>query len=224
MTASAVILAAGSGSRMRAVENKIFLPIRNHALLWHTVTSWVNITEVDDLVLVARPEDMDEIRELVMPIAPRCRLVEGGAMRRDSSLAGITAATGEFVLIHDGARPFPSATLIVSVLSATRENEAAIPVLPLSDLVHRADLATPRIEEAGAAGGAGLVRVQTPQGFRRSLILDCLSAAPPDVRDDATAVLLAGHDVFTVPGEPTNIKVTHPTDLALAEAIAAQRL
>jgi 2-C-methyl-D-erythritol 4-phosphate cytidylyltransferase len=221
MTVSAVILAAGCGSRMRTADNKIFLPIGGEALLSHTVAAWSRVRDVDDLLLVVRRADRSAVRKLVEPMSPQCRIVEGGEMRRDSSLAGVEAAIGDLVLIHDGARPFPSLGLIARVLAATRESRAAVPVLPLADLLHRVNTVTERIEEASATIGAGLVRVQTPQGFQRELVLQCLTEAPPDVRDDATAVLRAGHDVVTVRGEPTNIKVTHPEDLGLAEAIAA---
>jgi 2-C-methyl-D-erythritol 4-phosphate cytidylyltransferase len=67
------------------------------------------------------------------------------------------------------------------------------------------------------------VRAQTPQGFQRDLILRCLEAAPPEIRDDATAILLTGESVTTVPGERANIKITRPDDLPLAEAIATSR-
>ena len=223
MTASAVILAAGSGKRMAASENKIFLPIGNHALLWYAVAAWLDTPGVEELILVTRLQDMDRIRQLVRPLAPHCRFVEGGAMRRDSSLAGVEAATGDVVLIHDGARPFPSSALIERVLSATCKSGAAIPVLPLSDLVHRCNPDSRQIAEIGVLHGSALVRVQTPQGFQRELIQTCLRSASPSIRDDASAVFLAGHDVATVAGDPSNIKVTHPDDLPLAAAIAAHR-
>ena len=224
MTASAVILAAGSGKRMAASENKIFLPIGNHALLWHTVAAWVDAPGVQELILVTRLQDIDRIRQLVQPLAPHCRFVEGGATRRDSSLAGVEAATGDVVLIHDGARPFPTSALIERVLSATCKSGAAIPVLPLSDLVHHCNPESRRVTEIGVLHGPELVRVQTPQGFRRELIQTCLRSASPNIRDDATAIFLAGHDVVTVAGDPSNIKVTHPDDLPLAAAIAAHRV
>ncbi len=223
MTVSAVILAAGCGSRMRSVENKILLSIGGKALICRTIETWNGIPGVDELLLVVRRADVRVVQDLIRPISPQCRILEGGAMRRDSSLAGISAARGDIVLIHDGARPFPSQDLIERVLAAAREVGAAVPVLPSTDLLHRTDATTTRIEEAGVVTGNGLVRAQTPQGFQRDLILRCLSSASSDVRDDATAVLLSGHAVAAVPGEPANIKVTHPEDLGLAEAIAAWR-
>lgn len=222
MSASAVILAAGRGDRMRMDENKLFLPICGQALICHTVSAFARITELDDLVLVVPSGEMEKVRQLVQPITDHCRFVKGGETRRDSALVGVRAARMEIVLIHDGARPFPSPALIQHVLTVARHENAVIPVLPITDLLHRVSTAG-RIEEATDVSLHSLSRAQTPQGFRRDLILRCLEAAPPGIRDDATAILLGGESVTTVPGEHTNIKITRPEDLALAEAIAASR-
>lgn len=223
MTASAVILAAGHGDRMLSNENKILLQVCGQALICHTVRAFAQVPEIDELVVVVRHDEMDIVRNLLQPISGHCRFVEGGRMRRDSSLIGVQTATGEFVLIHDGARPFPSVKLIQDVLSAAQRENAAVPILPIPDLVHRVNDRTELVEEPPTVRDHSLARAQTPQGFRRSLILRYLKAATPEIRDDATAVLLAGESVATIPGEPTNIKITRPKDLALAEAIAASR-
>jgi len=223
MSASVVILAAGRGDRMKTNENKILLPICGQALICHTVQAFARIPELDDLVLVVHSGEMEKVRQLVQPITDHCRFVEGGLTRRDSALIGVRAANNETVLIHDGARPFPSPTLIQDVLNAARNENAVIPVLPITNLLHCVDEATSRIETLSGSNSHSLVYAQTPQAFRRNFILRCLEAAPPEIRDDATAILLAGESVATVAGEPTNIKITHPEDLALAEAITASR-
>ena len=223
MSASVVILAAGRGDRMQADKNKILLRICGQALLCHTVQAFTRIPELDDLVLVVRSNEMEKARQLVEPIADHYRLIEGGETRRDSALIGVRAANNDTVLIHDGARPFPSPTLIQRILAAARNENAVIPVLPITDLLHRVDKTTARIETLSNSNSQPLVRAQTPQAFRRDFILRCLEAAPPEIRDDATAILLAGEAVTTVAGEPTNIKITRPEDLLLAEAIAASR-
>ena len=223
MTASAVILAAGRGDRMQANENKVLLPIYGQALICHTVSVFARIPELDDLILVVHSDEMEEIRRLIRPITDHCRLVEGGETRRDSSLVGVRAAKSDIVLIHDGARPFPSPTLIQHILTVAQYENAVIPVLPIPDYLHRVDETTSRIETLSDLSNHPLVRAQTPQAFRRDLILRCLEVAAPEIRDDATAILLAGETVATVAGEPTNIKVTRLEDLSLAEAIAASR-
>jgi len=222
MTISAVILAAGRGDRMQTERNKILLPVLGQALICHAVSAFVQVPELVELILVTHSDEVETVRQWVHPIAPDCVFVVGGATRRDSSLAGVRAATGDFVLIHDGARPFPSPSLIRSVVAATQRWSAVVPVVPSTDLLYRVSAAG-CIKQASDLKEEPLVRAQTPQGFRRDLILHCLEAAPQQIRDDATAVLLAGESVLTVPGDPANIKITHTADLALAEAIAASR-
>lgn len=222
MIASAVILAAGRADRMQSGANKILIPIGGKPLICWTVSAFTGIADIEDLVLVVHASEMEAIEQLIQPIASNIRIVEGGATRRDSAIAGARAALGDIVLIHDGARPFLTKTLIHSVLAEARRAKAAIPVLPITDLLHRVDM-TSQITELAEICNHSLSQAQTPQGFHRDLILRCLETAPPEIRDDASAVLLAGKAVATVPGEYTNIKITRPEDLPLAEAIAALR-
>ena len=221
MTVSAVILAAGSGDRMQTGANKMFMPICGQPLICRTIKAFIPISSIDEFVLVAHPREMNAIKQMTRTLSPRILFVEGGTTRRDSALAGIGAARGDIVLIHDGARPFPSQTLIRDVLSKANQEKAAIPVLPITDLLYQlepdGDIALHPNLLSKLAGA------QTPQGFHRDLILECLQQAPPDIRDDASAVLSAGARVVTVPGERMNIKITHPDDLPLAEAIIAFR-
>lgn len=221
MTGSVVLLAAGRGARMNAGRNKVFLPVLGVPLIQHTVRAFLEIPGIDEFVVVLGRDDMGEGRRWVQAVLPRFRLVEGGDVRRDSSLAGVRAATGDVVLIHDAARPFPSRDLITAVLASAHEVGAAVPTLAMTDLLHRVDPASNRIADASVPGMSNVVRAQTPQGFRRNLILHCLEASPRDLRDDATAVHRAGYPVAAVCGEPANLKVTRPTDMILATAIAA---
>jgi len=220
MSISVVILAAGCGDRIGAGQNKVFLPIGGQAMICHSVRAFAQLQEVDELVVVTDVREMDRMRQLLQPISARLVFVEGGASRRDSALAGVHAVKGDLVVVHDGARPFPSALLIQRVLAAAQQAGAAIPVLPVTDLLHRVN-SSGNIDQDCTIALPALVRAQTPQGFRSRLLLDCLEAAGPEIRDDATAVLQSGALVTTVPGEQTNIKITYPEDLAWAQAIAA---
>lgn len=222
MIASAVILAAGRGDRMHAGANKILMPIGGQPIICWAVSAFTEIPAIEDLVLVVHASEMEAVKQLIQPIVPRIRLIEGGKTRRDSAIAGVRAALGDIVLIHDGARPFPTTALIHNVLAEAKQAKAAIPVLPITDLLHHVDV-TSHITGLSEICNHSLVRAQTPQGFHRDLILRCLEAAPLEIRDDASAVLLAGKAVATIPGERTNIKITRPEDLPLAEAIAAFR-
>jgi len=149
------------------------------------------------------------------------RTVVGGATRRDSALAGVLATTSDIILIHDGARPFASPDLIRRVIEGAMRTGAAAPVVLECDLLQRRVGDRLEVFEPHLTGEEQLVRVQTPQGFRRDLILQCLRASTADVRDDATTVLRAGYSVEAVAGDAANIKITVPEDLRLAERLAA---
>jgi len=219
---SAVILGAGRGIRLGVGRNKVFLEIAGRPLLAYTLEAFIASPLVDELVVVIAPQDEPLARRLVSGLPKPARLVHGGKERRDSSLAGVDAANGEIVLIHDGARPFPSPALIERVVEGARTSGACVPVVSSTDTLRYRDesgtLHPQRIERRG------LLRMQTPQGFRTELIRSALAASAHWFTDDAGAILETGLAVHTVPGEETNLKVTTPGDLTLAEAFIAHRL
>jgi 2-C-methyl-D-erythritol 4-phosphate cytidylyltransferase len=219
MTTDLILLAAGRGDRLQSGENKVFAPLGDEPLIVRTAKAFACVPELQETILVVRPEDEVELRRRCGPRLPRSRWVHGGTTRRDSSLAGVRASTADWVLIHDAARPFPSHALIRRVMEAVKDHDAAIPVTPLTDLLHRTDGSRllPLVSEI--VGTGSLVRAQTPQGFRRELILACLEQAGPEIRDDASAVVHTGRPVVAVAGDPCNIKVTYPEDLLLARGL-----
>ena len=219
MRVTAVILAAGRGCRMGGSENKVFLPIGGFSLLTWTLSALMAASRINEIVVVAQPEDVDRIQPLCPAGRIQTSIVPGGAVRRDSAVAGVQAASGEIVLIHDGARPFPSLELIDRVIDGAVEHGACIPILPVVDTLRRVD---ERLVRRDPIDRTGLVRVQTPQGFRTSLIRRALPLSSPDAPDDAAAVLALGERVWTVAGEPINLKVTTSADLPLAEDIAGR--
>jgi len=221
MRVTAVILAAGRGHRMGGSDSKTFLPIAGQPLLAHAFRAFATSPMIDEIILVVAPDEEDRVRGMLPPAALSISFVPGGDVRRDSSIAGVEAASGEIVLIHDGARPFPSPALIERVIRGAVEHGACAPVLPVADTLR--PIADDGLLLPDPVDRRGLVRIQTPQGFRASLIRRALPLSPPDVTDDAGAVLALGGEVWGVTGEPTNLKVTVPGDLPLAEAIA-QRL
>jgi 2-C-methyl-D-erythritol 4-phosphate cytidylyltransferase/2-C-methyl-D-erythritol 2,4-cyclodiphosphate synthase len=146
----------------------------------------------------------------------------GGASRQQSVLAGLeaqSAAPPDLVLIHDGARIFPSRALIARAIEAAERAGAAIPAIPLSDTIKQVD-ATGRI--LASPERASLRAVQTPQAFRFDLILDAhrraLREGVRDLTDDGAVVAWAGHATYVFDGDPENAKVTTPRDLRAAEA------
>lgn len=219
--ASGVILAAGRGVRFAAPGNKAFVELSGKPLLHWSAAAFVASGVVQELVVVARPGELGRAEEIISGMELPFRVVPGGERRQDSSLAGIRAAQGDYVLVHDAARPLVSPKLIRRVLEAAREHGAAVPVVPVRDTLRYVDggLLTGQLVER-----AGLCVVQTPQGFRRDLILRALEDANSKglpLTDDATALVVAGGRVAAVPGDIRNIKITYPEDLTLALALLA---
>ena len=149
-------------------------------------------------------------------------IVPGGAERQESVFQGLRAAPpAELVAVHDGARPLISSSLIARCVEAAREHGAAAPALPVVDTLKRLD-AEGRMRET--VDRRSLVAIQTPQVFRRELLLEAHEAAARDRftgTDDASLVERLGHPVFPVPSDLRNLKITTPEDLSLAEALLA---
>ncbi len=219
MTAwTAVIVAAGRGERMKAGVRKAFLDLDGRPLFVHAVERFVASPRIDELVVVVHPDDLDAARDAVRTLTASAVIVGGGATRRESSLAGLRAARGDLVLIHDGCRPFVSEALIDRVTTAAERSGAALPVLPAIETLYCVDRQQRRV--AGRIDRGSIVRAQTPQAFRRTLLLSCLERSDAALTDDVSAILDAGIPVTIVDGDPANRKLTYPEDLAWATAVA----
>ncbi len=221
MDASAVILAAGRGARFGGERTKVWALLAGRPLLWHVLHAFVQCGAVDEIVVVTRPGEEGDVAALAREFSSPAVVVVGGERRQDSALVGIEAACGEYALVHDGARPLVSPVLIHRVLDAARRHGAVVPVVPITDTVRYAGEV---FLKRDAVDREGLVQIQTPQGFRRDVLLKAYAeATAPGVAlpDDAAAVLALDHPVATVPGDPANLKITLPEDLILAERILA---
>lgn len=215
---TAVLLAAGRGSRMATGANKVYLKVAGRPLLSYPLDVFSSAPWIDELVLVvARGEEplaAEAVEDVIKPIL----VVSGGRRRQDSSLKGVHAASGEIVLIHDVARPFPSLSLIERVVQGTREHDACVPVLAVTDTLRyqsKNGFLAPAVLKR-----EDLCRIQTPQGFQRVLIERCLRESEGrEYTDDAAAVLACDFPVWTVAGEATNIKLTTREDLEFATAM-----
>jgi 2-C-methyl-D-erythritol 4-phosphate cytidylyltransferase/2-C-methyl-D-erythritol 2,4-cyclodiphosphate synthase len=219
----AIVVAAGASRRMGI--DKLAVEIGGRALLSWTVEAIARAPIVERVVVVVPAERLDEMRTRLSPTATA--VVAGGARRQESVAAGLAALerldrdtgmpdrAGRIVLVHDGARPLVSVALVEAVVEAARRHGAAIPGLPVSDTIKRIDgsLVTGTIDRAE------LVAVQTPQAVRRDMLLDAFSRYPPagpETWTDEAALLEACEiAVHVVPGEPENLKVTVPADLAV---------
>ncbi len=218
---SAVVVAAGSGSRVGADRNKVLLPLAGEPILAHTLRHLLAIDELDEVVVVCREGDeaaMRSIAEALRPPIP-VRFARGGKERSDSVRNGVFAAAAtELVLVHDAARPFLGRALARALIAAAREHGAAIPGLPVVDTVKRVDADSRGPNVASTIDRKDLVAAQTPQAFRIGEFKDALDEleATTLVTDDASIYERLHRRVSVVAGDPLNVKVTTPMDLALA--------
>ncbi|MDZ7277538.1 2-C-methyl-D-erythritol 4-phosphate cytidylyltransferase [Pantoea eucrina] len=214
----AVVPAAGVGSRMQAACPKQYLTIGELTLLEHSVARLLAHPAVKQVVV---PVSNDDGWFATLPLArdPRVLRVTGGETRAESVLAGLQAiAHGEWVLVHDAARPCLHPDDLARLL-AVREHShvGAILAAPVRDTMKRAEAGKPAI--AHTVEREALWHALTPQFFPRALLTACLTRALHEgatITDEASALEYCGYHPLLVSGRSDNIKVTRPEDLALA--------
>lgn len=195
------------------------MTLQGRSLLERAVDGLFASGAVDEVVVMVPADMVDGARVL----APRARVVVGGAERTDSVRAGLAAAgSADLVLVHDAARPLTPGPLIVRVVAALRGGASAvIPVLPVADTIKRVG-ADGAVE--ATVDRADLRAVQTPQGFAAAALRAAYDAAPGELTtDDAGLVERAGGTVVTVPGDPLAMKITTAFDLRVAEVLAQEQ-
>ncbi len=211
-TVTAILVAAGASRRMGFDKLSYRLP-GGRTVLEASLQAFADHPRVTQLVLVAGA-NLDTCRALAARCAKPCAVVPGGATRADSVRAGLAAAAGELVAIHDAARPFVSPAVITAALQAAERCGAAAPAVPVKDTVKLADDAR---RVVSTPDRAHLFAVQTPQCFRRSLYLQALKAVQGEparlVTDDCSLFELAGLPVELTAGEYANLKITTAEDL-----------
>ncbi|HEX9793409.1 MAG TPA: 2-C-methyl-D-erythritol 4-phosphate cytidylyltransferase [Planctomycetota bacterium] len=232
--ASAVLLAAGRGRRMAAssgapvARNKALRSLAGRPLLAHALAALHAAPSIVQVVLVLDAADVEALRREwdTTPAALGAHLVvPGGAERWLSSMAGCNATREDLpmVLIHDAARPLARPELFEAVLDAARRHGAALAAAPLADTLKRAD---PAGHVAATVPREGLWCAQTPQAFRRELLLASFAAWPTAAglpTDEASLVEAAGTAPQLVAAPATNFKLTTAADLELAESLLARR-
>ena len=212
------ILVAG-GSSVRMGFDKVWVDLCGRPLLAWPLLAFSECKAVNEVVLVVATDAHERASELLVQLGVEARVVTGGPRRRDSVFAGLQSATGEWVAVHDVARPLVSADLILRGLEAARETGAAIAAVPETNTVKqvRGDLVDSTLDRAA------IWAAQTPQVFRRDLLLEAHRRSQDDATDDAALVEAMGGAVKVYEGAYANIKVTHPLDLKVAAFLLSQR-
>jgi 2-C-methyl-D-erythritol 4-phosphate cytidylyltransferase len=216
MSVAALLLGAGRGERLGGGLPKAFLALGGRPLLEHAVTTVESCPEIDGFVAAVPPGWVDRARALVDPSPKLLGVVEGGRTRQESVRAALGAVPPRYdaIVCHDVARPLASPKLFSAVLAPLDRADGAIPVIPVSDTVKRvrAELVVATVDRHD------LALAQTPQAFRRAA-LERGHRKAGHATDDAALVEAADLRVAVVPGEPTNVKITVPSDLRVAEAL-----
>lgn len=221
-----LIAAAGRGLRASLDKNqsipKQYKLIEGIPVLRHTLLVFENHDAVDAIIAIINPEDKALYEEASAGIVKLLPPVEGGSTRQLSvfnGLAALNKQNPDFVLIHDGARPLVSVSLIDRVLAKLQSSPAVIPTLPVADTLKQATGDT-----LGHLVDRDSIRaIQTPQGFHFNAILNAhqsaVDAGGIDLTDDSEVAAKAGIHVHTVEGERTNIKITNIEDFEIMERL-----
>jgi 2-C-methyl-D-erythritol 4-phosphate cytidylyltransferase/2-C-methyl-D-erythritol 2,4-cyclodiphosphate synthase len=221
MTVTAIIVAAGRGTRVGGDRPKQYQELAGRPVLARTIEAFARHPGIGAIVVVVHPDDRNLFAAFVAGNDEDVITVPGGATRDISVRAGLDAAPAGTtrVLIHDGARPLASAALIARVIGALDRAAGAAPALAVTDALWK-----------GAEGKVvcphprdGLYRAQTPQGFRLDAIRAAHAAHPGGAADDVEVALAAGLDVAIVEGDEDNLKITHPDDFARARRVLQER-
>lgn len=222
-----VIVAGGSGSRMKAAVRKQYLSLAGMPIVAHTLMAFDRHCDLDRMVLVVPKNDLEWCRnDVLAPLSldHDVQLVAGGPRRQDSVFNGLTAvgASDGTVMIHDGVRPFVGLSLIDACLAGVKISGGCIPVIPATDTLKQVD-ANGRI--ISTLDRQQIRLAQTPQTFSLDLIMNAHRLARQrgfSATDDASIAEFAGETVTVVAGDPDNIKITTPKDLLIANAILAR--
>jgi 2-C-methyl-D-erythritol 4-phosphate cytidylyltransferase len=229
-----IIPAAGLGTRMappaKGSPSKQFHELGGAPILVHTLRKFASSPHVFEIILALRADEISSFRSQLEKQFPeilrkKLQLVEGGEHRQNSvanALASITADSGDgdIVLVHDAVRPFITQEIITSVIEAAQKHGAAIAGWPAVDTVKQVDRTAEGALIKATIPRAGVVMAQTPQGFRYGILKKAFDDAAADGfigTDEASLIERAGLPVAVVMGAPSNIKITTPADMELAE-------
>lgn len=223
---TAIVLAAGSGSRMKSKTKKQFMEIKGKPVIWYSLFEFEK-SGVDEIILVTGKEDIDYCKKEIVEkynLKKIKNVVAGGSERYESVYNGLKEVTGNIVLIHDGARPLINNEIIERSIEGTIKSDACVVGVPVKDTIKRANkegyiIDTPNRSE--------LWITQTPQSFKTDLVKMAYKKMKEElekgnttlnITDDAMVVEeFTTNQVRFVQGDYKNIKVTTPEDIDIAE-------
>jgi 2-C-methyl-D-erythritol 4-phosphate cytidylyltransferase len=228
MRASAIVVAAGSGSRLGAAIPKAFLPLAGRTMLGITLQSLSRLSAFGEIVVAVPPGMESRARQeaAAVPVQLPLKVLAGGTERQDSVRAALalTSVEAELIVVHDAARPLATSAMFDACLTRAAAVGAAIIAIPLADTLKRVRKIDGDDRILATVPRAGLWQAQTPQAFRRNLLISAHAQALERgciATDDADLVEQTGAAVAVVPGSPANLKITTIDDLRLAEALIA---
>jgi len=221
---SAIIPAAGESSRMGAAQRKPWMQLGGEPIILRTVRLLKSVKSVEEIILAVHPDDLDFAQEQqgeVLEKAGVTLIIAGGKTREETvrKALEVTDPMCEIVAIHDAVRPFADRSMCNALCKMARDFGAAIPVSPVTDTIKRvhADKVIDNVRRLG------LMAAQTPQCFRRELLIEAFAYADntggisENITDDSSLVEAYGHEVRCILGNAKNFKITTKEDLQLAE-------
>lgn len=224
----AIVLSAGKGKRMNASTPKQYMNLKDKPVLYYSVSAFQS-SPVDEIVIVCGEGDEEYVRNEIVEkysFNKVKRIVTGGKERYHSVFEGLKACEGaDYVLIHDGARPFINEAILSRVMESVKKDEACVAGVPVTDTIKVVD------EEGfvkSTPDRKTLWSMQTPQAFKFDLVFEAYSklietekavlAEGVNITDDAMVVEhFTSHPVRIVMGDYTNIKITNPMDIKIGE-------
>jgi len=221
---SCIVAAGGSGSRMKANKNKLFLDINGMPVIAHTLTALNKSRYISEIIISSREEDAKLIEECVNKycITKAKSIVKGGATRAESVFSAISEISDvcDYVMIHDGARPFVTDVIIAETIEKAKEySAAACGVKPKCTLktVNSNGVIIDTVDREKT------IEIQTPQVFDKTLLKKMYSLGLETIKsatDDCVLAEKCGADIYVTEGSYKNIKITTPEDIEIAEIFA----
>ena len=226
--ASAIVLAAGSGSRMNSKIKKQFMLLKGKPVLWYSLFEFEK-SNVEQIVLVTAEEDIEYCRKEIVEkynFNKVTDIISGGNERYHSVYNGLSKVNGDIVLIHDGARPLINQNIIQKCIAQTKESGACVVGVPVKDTIK---MVSEEMFIETTPDRNRLWITQTPQSFERELVQSAydkmLNNEIGNITDDAMVVeKYADKRVKFIYGDYTNIKITTPDDIRVAEIFLGDTL